>query len=371
MSERGNIPSGVVVDEPMGRALLYAATIEGLVDDEPTIGDGFVRHLLSQKPSKEELLGAFEQLVIGGKIFFPSWLPPSWKGEFFEKGLIEPTPWSPDEELIEISEMSSEFVLGMMAARGTLWSETQLEYRREAFSKALAEWEVVADGTSFHIMEMLTILKGIMPGELEKFTPTQREKYKELDSQISSLKPVVDCVNAYRRVVTESLNLNALSGLPTTPSSLRPLDIANVGDAAETRAVFKIVCKELLRVPVGETLRVTIQLATSPEAVALRKKMSEWTTKLSEGKVDPATLVLKEIEKARSSLSWAKTLTRAGEYLTWVSLPTAVVTDAMTGYVSGGTISLIGFGASAVGTMVLGTQKQIEHANRWAMYGQL
>jgi hypothetical protein len=117
MSESPETPTGVVVDEPMGRALLYAATAEGLLDNDPTIGDGFVGRLMSHRPSQEALEESFEQVVLGGKIFFSSFLPNyDGKGEIFEQQLIDSAPWLPREQLIEVSQISPDLVLGMLAA---------------------------------------------------------------------------------------------------------------------------------------------------------------------------------------------------------------------------------------------------------------
>jgi hypothetical protein len=74
MSESPETPTGVVVDEPMGRALLYAATAEGLLDNDPTIGDGFVGRLMSHRPSS----------------FLPNY---DGKGEIFEQQLIDSAPY--------------------------------------------------------------------------------------------------------------------------------------------------------------------------------------------------------------------------------------------------------------------------------------
>jgi hypothetical protein len=168
------------------------------------------------------------------------------------------------------------------------------------------------------------------------------------------------------------MNLAALSSLPISASSLKPLELAELADTAETSTLFRIVCKQLRRVPVGSTLRETIQLAMSPEAKALRRKMTEWTEKLREGQLEPAVLVLKEYEKGRSSLRGARTLARTGEYLTWLSIPAAAASELLTGFLSAGLAgTAVGVTMATAGTMALVGQKRVEHSNRWAMYGQV
>ena len=71
MNSLGHIPEGVVLDQPMANALLYMAICEGLLDDDPTIGDGFVRKLLSSHPPEQVVSDALEQLILGGKVFVP------------------------------------------------------------------------------------------------------------------------------------------------------------------------------------------------------------------------------------------------------------------------------------------------------------
>lgn len=54
-------PGGVVLDEPLAHAVLYAALSEGLADSNPQIGDGFVRGILRHPPSQAQLDAAFER----------------------------------------------------------------------------------------------------------------------------------------------------------------------------------------------------------------------------------------------------------------------------------------------------------------------
>jgi hypothetical protein len=60
----------------------------------------------------------------------------------------------PTEQLIEVSQISPDLVLGMLAARGIEWSESDLDERRQAYLKAFAEWEAGAEGKSYDALEI-------------------------------------------------------------------------------------------------------------------------------------------------------------------------------------------------------------------------
>jgi hypothetical protein len=372
MAEPQQIPTGVVIDEPMGRALLYAAAHEGLVDSDPTIGDGFVGKLTSQPPSEHMLVEAFEQLVLGGKVFVPSsWHPVDWKGQIFEEGIVDLIELSPTEKLTEFSEISPDVALGMLSARGIHWSENEYEARLQAYLNAVSEWEAVADGKTLGSLEVLMSLSNIIPIPPDEYSPKQIDKFRAVKKEESLIKNFFECVEAYQRVITASLNLGALSSLPLHTSSLKAVPIAKARDSAETRRLFRIVCKQLHRVPVGETLDETVKLATSPGAKALRRKLAEWTEKLRHGEIEAATLVLNEFEKARSSLMGAKRLARTGNILTFLGVPLGIATDLLSGFITAGVGTAIGLSVSGAGTMALAKQLQIEHSNQWAMYGQI
>src|SRR4051812_42393844 len=95
-------PEGVVLDEPMAMALLYVAVQEGLIDGDPRIGDGFVARLLREPPAAQQVEDALEQVVLGGKVFMPFWVPNRWSGELFESGLFVPVNPPNDDQLLDV-----------------------------------------------------------------------------------------------------------------------------------------------------------------------------------------------------------------------------------------------------------------------------
>jgi hypothetical protein len=160
--------------------------------------------------------------------------------------------------------------------------------------------------------------------------------------------------------------LSALSSLPVHGSSKSLLELGQASAASERCTLLRIACKELRRVPIANTLGETIRIAMSPEAQALREKLTEWSKCLRQQGVEPAAVVLPEVERARKSLATAKTLSRVGEYSTWIGVPTAVAGAFLTGPVGIG----IGIGVSVVGGLALTGQKVIERFNQWAMFAQ-
>jgi hypothetical protein len=112
MSDESIHQQGVVLDEPLAFALLNLAIEEGLVDDEPSIGDGFVKHLLEQKYLNEKVQDALEYFVLGGKVFVPFWLPSDWKGEIFDRGVIIPLKPKLDKETVEVNSLPIDNIEG-------------------------------------------------------------------------------------------------------------------------------------------------------------------------------------------------------------------------------------------------------------------
>jgi hypothetical protein len=107
-------------------------------------------------------------------------------------------------------------------------------------------------------------------------------------------------------------------------------------------------------------------MSVSPEAEDLRHKLVQWTETIRENQTDPSTLILDDIEKARSHLRTAKTISRIGEYTTIIGVPAGLVGL----FVAGPLVAVGGIAISIIGGVTVGSQKYIERMNRWAMYGQ-
>lgn len=363
-----SVPAGVVLDEPMARALLFAATREGLLDSDPTIGDGFVRNLMSHTPSEDLIDNAFEHLVLGGKVLVPFWLPRDWKGELADRNVVVPVDPPGEQDLVGVPQMPTELILGMLASRGIRWSQDELEDRYQTFSVAYHKWEAVAEGKSFDNLEVRWALRDILKIAEEEYTPEQVAKWRNLQNEYRErMRPVLNCLEAYQRVLTTAVQNSSLSALPVVPSNeSKALTIGAEASTSERRTLLRITCRALRRVPIGNTLRETLHLAASPEAQALRVKLSEWTKRLREGQIESASIVLPEVERARAHLSTAKTLSRVGEYSTWIGVPVAIGGAFVTGPIGLG----VGIAVSVAGALTLSGQKAVERSNRWAMFAQ-
>lgn len=359
------IPAGVVLDNPLAEALLFAAVRERLVDDEPSIGDGFVARLLRQPPSQELIDAAFEQLVLGGAAILPIWMPPRWDGELFESRTIS-TAQSPNhDKAIEVSSLPADVVLGMLAARGVVWSESELKERYDSFLHAYRDWESVAEGKSFDAIEIRMILRGITKDVFDGYTPEQLAAWERVQGEYRKLKPVYKCVEDYSNVLSISLEANALSSVPVVPSSLKLDEPTALPAGTQHLQLFRIACSALRRVPIARTLRETLKIAHSDEASDLRARLARWTDASRKQDIDAAELAIRDIEHARRALSGAKRAARVGEYATWIGLPVSIGGAFITGPIG----AIAGITISVAGVIAVGAQKTIERLNRWAMFG--
>ncbi len=360
-----DLPNGAVLDEPMARALLYSAVREHLLDDDPIIGDGFVRHLMSAPPREHLIANAFEHLVLSGRILVPFWFPGEWKGELVERGLVVPTDAGVDDDLVEAPGLSPSLVLAMLRDRGHTWSHKELVERYDIFMSAYRTWEAMG-GKSFEALEIRNILRKIIPISPDEYSSEELAAWNAVSEAYTALKPVIGCHQAYRRVLTSSLQNAALSALPLDAAAVSAGELPLIDTSAERIVLLRVACKQLQRVPIGGTLRETIAVALSPEAQGLRHKLTDWTETIRANQADPTAVVLEDIGKARKSLKTAKTLTRLGEYSTIIGVPAGVAGL----FVAGPLVAVAGIVVSILGGVALGGQKYIERMNRWAMYGQ-
>ncbi len=109
--------NGVVLDEPLARALLWAAVEEGLVDLDPVGDDGYVGRLLANPPPLDLLDRAFEQLVLGGRALSPFPVPEPWREPLAADGVLVYEPLPDDEVTAWPVDFSAAVLLGMIQAR--------------------------------------------------------------------------------------------------------------------------------------------------------------------------------------------------------------------------------------------------------------
>lgn len=367
MTEHTMQPTGVVLDEPLAHALLYEAVHEGLVDSDPGIGNGFIKRVLGTPPSELTLNDAYEQLVLGGRLYVPTWLPTNWSGELFERGILKRYEQDTDVELIDIPEMPSSLLLGMLASRKINWSESMLTSTISGFRDAYNHWDALKDGKSFDAVEVFRALEHITGRDpFDGYTPEQQQAWQSLDREYRKVKPAYQCIEAYRKVLSASLSLSALSSLPIGQKISSSQRLIDLDEGRDQCTLLRITTSKFRRVPIGATLRETLEIAKSPEADALRVRLSKWTQKLRSGEVEPAALILKDVEDARKSLETAKSIGKIGEYTTFVGIPVAIGGA----FVAGPAVTAVGIGVAVVGGVALGGQKLVERMNRWAMFAR-
>lgn len=359
------LPTGTVLDEPMAHALLFAAVRERLLDDNPVVGDGFVRRILSSPPSRDLVENAFEHLVISGRVYVPFWLPSDWRGALLEEGIVVQTDPGLEDDLVEAPGLSPSLALAMLRDRGQVWTHDDLLRRYRTFMDTYRTWEATG-GRSFEGMEIRMVLRQVVPIEPEEFSEEQLAAWKAVSTAYDALKPVLACHKAYRHVLTSALQHGALSALPLDVATIPAGELPLVETATDRTTLLGVACRGLRRAPIGATLRDTLDLARSPEAQDLRHRLAEWTEVIRTNDADPVEMVLQEVERARHSLATAKAVSRVGEYCTIIGVPSSLAGL----FLAGPLVVISGLAISAIGGVALGGQKYIEHMNRWAMFGQ-
>lgn len=320
-----------------------------------------MRRILDSPPSRELLDRSFEQIVIGGRVLIPFWMP-RWDGELFDGQILVPAPEVDDTDLIAVTNLDVGFVSAMLADRGISWTAQDIADRHRRLGEALDTWNAVSGGRSFENYSVLMALRGVI-GDGAEFDPAEVATWTALQAAYDDFKPVVRSVEDYRRVITASLNAAALSALPLNGVIQQALPVAAVESGEERHAFLKIACSELRRVPIGSTLKETLRITQSDAAAHLRSKLHEWTWLLRTRELSKYDDVIGEIHRARRELRFARALGKAGE------LTTVVGCSATAAAALGGELAAAaGVAATVAGTALLAGQKAVEFRNRWAMF---
>lgn len=356
------VPTGVVLDESRCRALLYKAIDDNFVDPNPSIGNGFVQKLLDAPPSTDLIESALEQLIIGGTIFAPEWLPPAWYGDLFELGIVQRLPFLPKSELIDVDVIDLATVLGMAADQGTQWSEKRMLLCRRRFEDACRRWDEVKGEAGDRDVEMLLILKQVGLATGIELANNQLAAWNELRSSIQDVQPLVSAIEGYRRVLTCALSHSALSSVPLGVAPTRRIPSRHVDDTLPRQVMLRITCNELHRAPIGRSLRETIEMVQSPAGLAFREKMAEWADHLRTFRVDGFEKVVADVREARRELGFSKALVKTGEYATWIGGGTLLATPVFP------PAAVVGGAVTIVGVLSLSGEKLLSYRNRWAMF---
>jgi hypothetical protein len=358
-------PTGVVLDSIRTRAILYTAIKERLVDDDPLMGDGFVRNILSRPPDPQIIDEALEQLVLGGRIFSPSWIPREWEGGLFTDEVIIPLePRFNEEELIEVAEYPAEALVGLLATSGIRWTEAKIIQTVEEFRTAVLRWETEGKGKQLGKLEMLNLLESCGLGVvLPEYTARELELWKAVNSAHKAVVPILHAMKEYRTIISEAVELSALASVPAAAFTGATSVPGQLRNSSTSQYILKLTCKHLGRTPIRPTLADTITLANSSEAVALREKLHLWTQAVEGGEFKDWDPILAEIRDAQKTLADARVASKVAEFATWIgvsALPAAPVS---------GLAATAGITATVVGGIATAAGKVLQAPYRWAMFG--
>lgn len=360
MSETSR-PNGVVVGEPQGKAILYYAIKEGLADNNPYIGDGYVKNILNNPPLAEVRDSAYEQLVIGGKIYLPFWTPKDWKGSIFETGLVESLPSIKEKEKVLVESLSDSTILYLLRERGYNYSLIDLIQYRDEFMEKYKKWEEVSNNVDYNVVYSLFYLANIeSPGT---YTEQQYNKSVELTNAYDKIKPIVKIFDEYSSIITHAMNLNAYSSLSIETTNASNVSILSPKDIRQEQALLQISCNQLNAAPIGYTLKQTIEISNSTETAAYRSKLDEWVSSLKRGGRDDCQKIYDDINYCLKQLNFSRFLNRTGNFLTYIGVPMSILG------MFNPAIGISGLVLSVVGGIGLGTEKYINEANKWAMFG--
>jgi len=295
-------PTGVVLDQPLAHALLLQAFDEGLLPGDDLVGDGFPRSLRSRRlaPTLTEM--AFEQFILGGKVYVPFRVPSEWQEHLSAIGIVPVTPDADHE--IEVGELDPDVLFGMLAQRGqTMTAERWGELLAKA-DAAIEEWERVAPvDSSFNGGWVSRVVAQVF-----KQPPPSTEEQAAWNAMQDAYEPIklaVRCIDDFASVLATSLKLGALSSVPLRPAGRdadAPVAVPQASDTAQQTKLLRVTCRQLQRLPAPSTLQQTLHVAASPEAAALRERLASWSGRIHGGDVDEAAMIADEVAGARRHL---------------------------------------------------------------------
>lgn len=354
-----NSYSGVVLDEPQAIALLYYAIKEGLIDNNPYVGDGFIQTILRNPPMAEAKDNAFEQLVIGGKVYIPFSIPKELGGELIERELISPVPYIEEENMIEIESLDPAVIIAMLRMRGIIISEDEITSYIDDFVEAYKEYIEISNGV--FIDEYKSFIYKLLGNDsyYKSLSPELIAKWKTMIAAYEKAKPVIRITKMYSTVITNALKLNALSSLPVYSSANKNIQLPGFADSLERISLLKYTCNKLNSTPIGYNLKQTVEIATSTEAHYYRDKLNSWTMLLKTQELNKIEGVYKDIEKAQSNLLAAKGILQAGALCTCIGVPLSFIQP----------LNELGIVTTIIGGVCL-TTELLKYINKWAMFGK-
>ena len=364
---------GVVIDKRRGEALLYLAITEKLVDDNPLIGDEYVKRILNSPPRIDVAKSALEQLLIGGKVYFPFHFPKEWKGLIFENQTFIPLPIIENNQLIKIPVIDMEVILGLTKFNNINLSEKEIVRRLENSRQILAKWDKIRGDIPddyFDKKEIRNFLEkaGIeFTSEFQEIDQEQESTLKLMNKYFNECLPIAKAFFEYAQVLTQSLQQNAFSSLPTIKTTIsNSFQMEEINDSIDQQYFIKLT-SESLAAPISKiTLSKVIEQTNSDGGIVYRKKLDEWAESCRNGNLDKLEEIKKEINRAVEEINEQKKLANFGTLTTWVDGGLLLLSQINSEISQG--LSGLAMAVTAIGVLSQVRYKYLEHKNRWAMF---
>lgn len=354
----------VVLDDSSLWALLRLAYRDGLISLPP--GVHLQQLTAAADPALE--LQVLQQLVVTphaiGLFDRGSLAENMLQGEFLESEYLSQA--STPTQLDQVTALPLEFIAGVLRARGYLIAESDYLPRLEAAMAIHEERDRrVASGERFPELE--DIIQKVLG--TNEHTKEEWEFYERFQHTEESARPLVSAFKHAQEVMTAAARHSAHGMFPYQSAAVHPVlknpqYDASASDNDKKLALIQVVARDLGTLLPPPSLKETLKLASSPEAVALRHKSSEWITQLRSGNANSLASIRSEINRAMRSLERAKRAKSVGSFLTWTTVPVAIAEMVV------GSPGIAGMTIGVVSTVTEASIRATEMRYRWAMFGQ-
>ena len=351
-----------ILDSTSTNALFRMAGDEGLLVDRPE-GDGFL-HSLRQRPLHEwHRQQVLEQLIINSRIHTLTELPTKRvDGEFLGMGLVH-CPETVPEWSEEGRSISPELIEGMLRSRGyqqsfDYWLSI-LEASRIVFDE-VCKFEDDHPGTKIKVLE--STVRGMVDHDYRKSQEYQLSQ--RLNEANNSVSPFLSTVEEFLRLSQYASENSVYLRTPVYCLSPNLVNLTtNSKDNNNAVFVYRLITEKLGVMPLCTTLRGTLELSRHPDAVALRKNISDWLASFGDDRADLTIRIQREIEKASQSLVRAKRWTTAGTICGHLSIPVSMAASIEP------FLGALGFGLKCVAVLSEDASHMLKRRVRWVGFG--
>lgn len=366
------LPKSVVFDEPLARAFLSMARQEKLIEDSPELTDHWLEHFTRDEPSDAVKRLVLEQITMTPTVVWPHWMPENGvRGKLVEEQILV-RPGTERSTPPSAQEMSADWVVNMLAARGmSMTSEKVVQLNSDVVLAEQACQRIEeARGQAFPNKIARIAREVIYRNQKVNWHPFTDEEMAvryHLESAIEAWRPIRSCIEAFALTVSTAEDSGALVRLPfDIPSEVESAKLTKL-DAHErgNHALLAIVSNDLGRTPFRPTLRETLKLANDPATVALRQQLAIWKKALETGDERSLARIHSDISTALRGLQWAGSFSEFSRWMTVLSVPVG----SLGFFVSGVPGTLPGVGVSVVGMLAQETAGALRGKYQWAMFG--